>query len=294
MVRAFPRDHVDPLHLRGVCLKSLRPTLLDSRSIDKRWLISDYPHQLRTIPISPAALMRESRFHIVFNKYLANESRQREVTFWKSTTIMRNEPFFHKLYWRVLRAIGFRQLSWNKQFDAGRWTRGDIAPETRTLVTELCNGGRLVEFGCSDGVLPVSIPRNQFSDYLGFDISDSAIQQAQERVREAGLTGVTFSVCDMAKWQGGISSVTLVVVDECLYYLSTAEVEIFLQHCCESLVPGGKILVLIHSGTKHQQTLTTCRRICDVCQETVTGKGRVCLTLAPKGQGKNGIPARRD
>ena len=187
---------------------------------------------------------------------------------------------FQRAYWRLLRFLGFQRLSWDKQFQAGVWSRGPCNQHTIDLVSKLCNGGRLVEFGCGEGPLPLALPKHAFSDYIGYDISQVAVEKGAERAREAGLQNARFQQCDMAKWKGD-SSVSVVLAEECIYYLTAKDTEEFLQRCCESLVPGGSILVIIHSATKHSQTLEICRRICQVIDESLVN-GRTYLTMTAK------------
>lgn len=81
----------------------------------------------------------------------------------------------------------------------------------------------------------------------------------------------------MAQWEG-TSGVSLVVAEECLYYLRRSDAEMFLRRCCDSLVPGGSVLVIVHSMHKHASTLDSCRRMCKVKNEFIAGS-RVYLVL---------------
>ncbi len=193
---------------------------------------------------------------------------------------MRTQPILCRVYWRLLRAVGLGRLSWDMQFEAGWWgyIRGPRSEYIIRKVTELCNGGHLVEFGCGEGTLPLALPRDSFSQYIGYDISEVAVGRARARAREAGLMYCHFEQCDMAKWKG-TSGVSLVVAEECLYYLTPRIAETFLRHCCESLLPGGSILVIVYSAAKTYRTLNICRRVCRVNDESVN-EGRTFITLA--------------
>ena len=192
-------------------------------------------------------------------------------------TAYKKNTLFQRAYWRLLRLLGFQRLSWDKQFQAGIWSRGPCNQATIERVAELCKGGRFVEFGCGEGPLLLALPANAFSDYIGYDISQVAVDKGAERAREAGLKNFRFQQCDMAKWNGD-SSISLVLAEECLYYLSKIDVERFLRICCESLVPGGSILIIVHDANKHSQTLSICRQNCKVVDESLV-KGRTYLTL---------------
>jgi cyclopropane fatty-acyl-phospholipid synthase-like methyltransferase len=189
-----------------------------------------------------------------------------------------NRSILKRLYWRLLRAFGFKQLSWDKQFEAGVWCNGQRSLHTIRKVKELCNGGYLVEFGAGEGTLPLALPEYSFSHYIGYDISSVAVRRARDRASEGGLIHCQFEQCDMAQWTG-TSGVSLVVIEECLYYLTPREAEAFLRRCCQALLPGGSILVIVHSAAKHFRILQTCRSVCRVKDESVIG-GRTFITLA--------------
>jgi SAM-dependent methyltransferase len=193
---------------------------------------------------------------------------------------MRTAQIVQRVYWRALRSVGLERLSWDRQFEAGFWHRGAYSPNTIRQVAGLCAGGRLIEFGCGAGDLPYLLPPGSFTEYLGYDISTVAIRQARRRAAESGRTDVHYEQCDMAKWQGETPA-SLILLEECLYYLPPARIEKFLGRCCDSLAPGGSILVIVHSASKHAQTLEMCRRVCNVMDETTIG-ARAFLTLGPK------------
>lgn len=185
-----------------------------------------------------------------------------------------------RIYWRLLRAIGFRKLSWDLQFKAGVWGAKPRSPHTINAVLELGKGGYLVEFGCGTGTLPLALPRNTFSKYEGYDISEFAVKKATEIAQAKGYATYKFNQADMAEWKG-TSGATLILAEECINYPSLTEVENFMRVCSRSLAPGGKILVIIHDGIKHAASLDVCRKTCNVVSDTVVDS-RAFLVLSPK------------
>jgi hypothetical protein len=119
---------------------------------------------------------------------------------------------------------------------------------------------------------------------MGIDISEVAIQRAHARAVDAGINNCHFHQGDMAKWNDFFSA-SLILVEECLYYLSPREIEIFLSHCCCNLSYDGVILVIVHDAYKHSKTLNICRCVCRVLNEERLGP-RALLTLAPKSSGR--------
>lgn len=182
-----------------------------------------------------------------------------------------------RAYWRLLRLLGAERYSWNSQYESGVWSSGRRSPQTVALVAELCRGGRLIEFGCGEGELPHLLPAGSFSDYLGIDIADVAVACARQRAAEARLEGCRFEQADMTKWQAA-TGISVILAEECLYYLKPEQIEVFLDHSCASLVPEGKIVVIVHSAAKHAATLEVCRRVCRVVNEQQHG-GRAYLIL---------------
>ncbi|MCC6795765.1 MAG: class I SAM-dependent methyltransferase [Candidatus Hydrogenedentes bacterium] len=178
--------------------------------------------------------------------------------------------YMRRAYWRYLRAVGHEELSWNLQFQSGRWGAEVRSREITERVQLLCNGGRLVEFGCGFGDLPRSLPTGTFSSYLGIDISSYAISVAQEKIKAQNLHHCTFQAMDMARWQGD-KDITLIVIEECLMYLKGQELVEFLHRCCESLAKEGSILVTVFSAKKHYDTIEACRHTCQVQKEELVG-----------------------
>ena len=185
-----------------------------------------------------------------------------------------------RVYWKLLLVLGMKQRSWDDQFNANIWSQGPHSDNTIQLVTELCEGGAIVEFGCAEGRLPCSLGLGTFSGYTGYDVSEVAIAKAKLRAKSAGVVNCQFEIGDMASWEG-CKSASLIVFEECLYYLSKAEVKRILKICSDSLISTGKILVIVHSAKKHRDTLNTCRETCSVMKEIVI-EDRTYLVCKPR------------
>jgi len=151
------------------------------------------------------------------------------------------------------------------------------------LVEELSSGGEIVELGCGEGALIGGVDPTTYGAYQGFDISAVAVQHAQERALEAGLDGCRFSVGELADWPGA-SGLSLVVIEECLYYLEPAAQRRLLERCFDSLTPDGRVLVAVHSKIRHAATLGICREVGEVDRELDDGE-RVILVLARRSRG---------
>jgi 2-polyprenyl-3-methyl-5-hydroxy-6-metoxy-1,4-benzoquinol methylase len=181
-------------------------------------------------------------------------------------------PFFRRGVWRALQALGFKRYSWDLQFKAGVWSTDHYSPHLLHQVALLSRGGNILEFGCGEGDLPKLLPPDSYANYLGIDISEVAITRAQAKNPRC-----IFWACDMNRWKGSFPA-TLILLQECLYYIKHTQAEAFLKRCRTILEPGGSILVVDHDRTKHAKTLDICRRVCRVKSENVI-KGRTFLIL---------------
>ncbi len=179
-----------------------------------------------------------------------------------------------KIYWLLLRLARVDKILWNRQYSRGRWQEDQRSPAVIELTTRLCRGGKLVEFGCGSGLLPLLLPVGTFSNYLGVDVSDVAIRLANKRE----TVNCQFRQQRMQDWKGD-ENVSLILAEECLYYLGPEEQRRFLKLCRDSLVPEGTILVIVHDQNKHKATLEVCRRTCHVRFEQARGK-RAYLVLS--------------
>ncbi len=173
--------------------------------------------------------------------------------------------------------LGLGKEAWDDQFKKGYWSRGRHSDYFLEKVLSLSHGGIVVEFGCAEGTLVEELPVGSYSRYQGYDISGVAIEFANKKAKESGLSSCTFEQCDMSQWSGN-AGVSLILLEECLYYLNAAQIKVFLDKCKRSLLPGGAILIIVHSADKHASTLQECRVVGNVIEEVLVND-RVYMTL---------------
>jgi cyclopropane fatty-acyl-phospholipid synthase-like methyltransferase len=184
-----------------------------------------------------------------------------------------------RIYWRVLRVLGFKQLSWDQQYKEGMWQRMECSPHTLMLINKLVEGGRILQFGCGTGDLVHVLPASVYSHYLGIDISSAAIEKARKLADQAGLAKCAFEVGSMESWKGSLDPISLILLEECLYYLNGSAMKEFLVRCYDSLDKNGKLLVIVHDAKKHAKTLEICRNSVYPVSDLSNIEGRTYLTL---------------
>jgi len=134
------------------------------------------------------------------------------------------------------------------------------------LVESLCRGGKIVEFGCGTGTLPGSLAPGTFSHYHGIDRSKEAIRRARANVQ---MPYVSFECCQMQDWQP--SPASLILAEECLYYLTTEEQRAFLAKCLLAIGSTGAIAVMVHSAKRHRRTVETFKECVPKCEMSPFG-----------------------
>lgn len=122
---------------------------------------------------------------------------------------------------------------WNSLFDiAGIVDWLDI-PKSATVA----------EIGCGYGTFTVPVAQKSTGNIHAFDIDPSMIEIAQEHVRNAGLSNVTFSLRDVLEQGSGLKSesVDMVLLFNILHF---KERRVLLQEAARVLKPGGAVAVI--------------------------------------------------
>lgn len=178
--------------------------------------------------------------------------------------------------WHAYRFAGRDREAWNGQHAAGLWDRGQRSPHVVQYLTSLGRGGLVVEWGCGNGTLLASPGRGAIARYVGYDISDVAVGRARQRW---GTTdAIRFERRDMREGPGDAPP-TLVIVEECIYYISPSEASVFLERSSRALSPGGRILVVLPASRRYERWSRVCRQVCRVVEERVV-RDRRYLVLA--------------
>jgi trans-aconitate methyltransferase len=107
---------------------------------------------------------------------------------------------------------------------------------------------------------------------VGYDISDAACEIANARQ----LDSCRFEAVDMAQWPGA-KDLSMIIAEECLYYLAAPDLRNFMRRCMDSLTADGTMLVVVHDRLKHAQTLNICRQSAHATEWAVGERGYILL-----------------
>lgn len=185
-----------------------------------------------------------------------------------------------RLRWRGARALGGAgaQWSWNDQFRTGYWdSLRTRSPNVVALVEQLAGGGDVVELGCGEGFLIEAVDSDSYRSYVGVDVSAVAVESAARRAGQAGLVKCRFEVGRIEQWRCDADT-SLIIMEESLYCLKPRRQRRLLRRCLARLKPDGRLIVTVHSATRHRSTLVNCRRY-GVVDREIHESERVILAL---------------
>jgi 2-polyprenyl-6-hydroxyphenyl methylase/3-demethylubiquinone-9 3-methyltransferase len=110
---------------------------------------------------------------------------------------------------------------WNYQYAKGQWDglKDSRERERQEVVKDYfiryANGGKLLEIGAGDGILPELVFQKQhYSSYVGVDVADEVMDKANKRL---GDSRHKFMFGDMNDWQI-TEKFDVVLFNECINY----------------------------------------------------------------------------
>ena len=79
-----------------------------------------------------------------------------------------------------------KQRLWDTEFANGRWDCLDTTTDdcVYSRLESWGKGGSILDLGCGSGSTANELTESAFSEYIGVDISEVAIEKAQERTDE--------------------------------------------------------------------------------------------------------------
>ncbi|MPY77582.1 MAG: methyltransferase domain-containing protein [Actinophytocola sp.] len=124
-----------------------------------------------------------------------------------------------------------------------------ILPLTGDLPDRLRSGIRVADIGCGTGhALTLLAEAFPASTFVGYDIATDAIERARAEAADAGLTNVTFEVCDVAKLPDDARFDAVFAFDA---IHDQADPEGVLRGVHDALVPGGTFVALDIKASSH-------------------------------------------
>jgi len=151
---------------------------------------------------------------------------------------------------------GIKKLVWEREFEQGKWLHPDHMkrPLICEWIEKYCGGGVLLDLGCSDGIIGLTVEEGCYKSYTGVDISDIAIEKATiecKRYFPRRMEKNQFVTRDIAKYIPSVKA-DVVLFRESLYYFNHVQARKILAKYRQFLVEDGVFIVVMGDIKRHQ------------------------------------------
>jgi len=149
-----------------------------------------------------------------------------------------------------------KRAAWNAEFRRGEYLH-DTAGSRRSRISDwveaYCHGGHVLDLGCSDGHVALSLDPLKYTSYTGVDISPIGIQQAREKClarQDSRATKNTFIVGDICSYRPE-HSMDVILFKDSLYYVNRVTIASLLSRYRRSLTANGVFIVHMDNIRRH-------------------------------------------
>lgn len=185
--------------------------------------------------------------------------------------------FFKRLFTRS------KEQQWNKEYARGTWDslKSPLEEERfqalRLLITKYSRNSSILEVGCGEGILQSTLPPHLYSDYLGIDISQVAIQKAAYLQNPV----VHYCYADMEKFVPP-QSFDIIIFSETLYYATNPLG--LMQQYMEYLRPEGIMIVSVFENPRNKKAMSLINSSFPYTEEIITSneKGKWYCRVHPR------------
>jgi 2-polyprenyl-6-hydroxyphenyl methylase/3-demethylubiquinone-9 3-methyltransferase len=164
--------------------------------------------------------------------------------------------------------------TWDQQYRDGIWRRlrriENLAGLAMILgYCEFLDPKSILDVGCGEGLLAHKLRSRAYKDYLGVDVSDEAILQAQHLANDR----TRFTVAQAESFDPG-RTFDVIIFNQCLYYM--AEPAAILMRYQKFLVPQGRLIVSMYDTPRTRAAWRDVKRVMQVEDEitTIQNNGR--------------------
>lgn len=139
---------------------------------------------------------------------------------------------------------------WNYQYDKGLWDGLENIDELARFSVLAGyvhflkpDNPSILEIGCGEGILAQRIGRQYYGSFLGTDVADAAIAQANSRF---GDSKTRFEAVDMNDFRAD-EQFDVIIFNEAIYYLKPMLDKLMFQYA-PMLKPNGLLIISMNTG----------------------------------------------
>lgn len=171
-----------------------------------------------------------------------------------------------------------RRFVWEREFQRERWfTVEELErPAINDHVEEYCRRGAILDLGCADGIVGLTLNPERYESYVGVDISQIAVDKASAHYRARGneLEKNTYVRADIEDYQPD-RKFQVVLFRHSLYYFNRINVGKVLDHYRQWLADDGVIIVVMGQPQRHRWLVELIRERFEVLSDEAHGYATV-------------------
>jgi SAM-dependent methyltransferase len=152
-----------------------------------------------------------------------------------------------------------KKVLWDVEFSNGRWdcldrTAGDCV---YPFLEKYGSNGSILDLGCGSGSTGNELDTTAYERYVGVDISDVAIERAQQRSEANGRADRNrYRQSDILSYAPD-RSFDVILFRDSIYYVPRRHIKAMLQRYAQYLEAGGVFIVRMADAEKYQDIVAT-------------------------------------
>jgi 2-polyprenyl-6-hydroxyphenyl methylase/3-demethylubiquinone-9 3-methyltransferase len=174
-----------------------------------------------------------------------------------------------------------KQSLWDKEFAEGRWkyiehTRDDCV---YGFIEKWCNGGTILDLGCGAGNTGAELDSSKYSQYVGVDVSDVALQKARQRIAADNRSDKNSYTLGAIETYIPGKKYDVILFRESLFYIARWRLKPILDWYAEWLTPNGVIIVRLWSSDTHADMIYLIESGFEVLEKHLEPNNSIVITF---------------
>lgn len=142
-----------------------------------------------------------------------------------------------------------KQRLWNREFSKGQWVDLQSSPGdfVYKYIEKYANKGSILDLGCGLGNTSVELETNAYTNYIGVDISDVALEQAKKKASDSARSKKNeYIQCDICDYVPN-GQFDVILFRDSIYYVPMRRIKAMLDRYSQYLKQHGVFIVRMWS-----------------------------------------------
>lgn len=166
-----------------------------------------------------------------------------------------------------------REKVWDSEYRHGDWPpcQDTQPPAVCEYIHRYANNGSVLDLGCGDGIIGAMLDETRYTDYIGVDISQIAIDSAMEASARLGRERRNrYVLADISQYAPP-APVDVILFRQSIYYLTATQIPETLANLRQHLKPHGAFIVVMADVSRHGWIADLIRSRFVVREDNTTG-----------------------